>query len=173
MGSAQSEAKHLAERLAKRDDDRVSGADCTKYHRPGAATTGAQACSTRSQSRPGDVAARCAGSEGKQRHNVTRPRSPRAHRRGRAWRSARRRGGSREATERSTSLRRLYIWRSYSQRETRVNSGGTKGMKPKSSEADNVSLPSKAWSRHHRCVHMRHDPLPELVTRGHPTGGPA
>jgi hypothetical protein len=37
---------------------------------------------------------RCAGSEGKQWHNVTRPRSPGAHPRGRACRSARRCGGS-------------------------------------------------------------------------------
>ena len=43
---------------------------------------------------------------------------------------------------RSTSLRRLYISRSYCQGETRVHRGGTTGMKPRSSASWRVSLPS-------------------------------
>ncbi len=48
----------------------------------------------------------------------------------------------RRRNNRSTSFRRLYISRSYSQGATRVLSGGTTGMKPKSSASCRVSLPS-------------------------------
>lgn len=46
----------------------------------------------------------------------------------------------------STSRRRLYISRSYPQRSTHVRSGGTTGMKPRSSVNFRVSPPSYALS---------------------------